>query len=119
MTGLTDSPGWCAGGFQLKGGKKMWDPFVVSLQASDGAHRWSSYLGGKAEDGGSGITTDSTDAILVTGWTESKKWKPALAGGYDPTYGGVSDAFVVKINDPLALHIRLPGQNEHLDGPFA
>ena len=99
VTGLTDSPGWVAGGFQIKGGKKAWDAFVVSLQASDGAHRWSSYLGGKADDVGNNIVVDSTDAILVTGWTKSGKWKPALAGGYDPTYGGVSDAFVVKIND--------------------
>ncbi|MFH1732048.1 MAG: hypothetical protein ABIF82_10425, partial [Planctomycetota bacterium] len=99
-TGSTESAGWCAGGFQLKSNtKKAEDAFVVNLAAADGAHNWSSYMGGKAEDRGAGIVVNNANAVLVTGWTESSKWKPALAGGWDSTLGGVQDGFVVKIND--------------------
>jgi len=93
VTGTSDSSGWTSGGFDptYNGGG---DAFVAKLSAS-GEHLWSTYLGGGDDDQGGGITVDTSGAIYVTGATRSSGW---TSGGFDTTYGGGRDAFVVKLS---------------------
>lgn len=70
------------------------DVFVAKL-SSAGVSLWSTYLGGAAGDWGYGVAADSSGNVYVTGTTESSGW---TNGGFDTTYDGASDAFVVKLS---------------------
>ncbi len=101
VTGRTDSSGWVSGGWDTTygdGGDRP-DAFVVKL-TSEGAHTWSSYLGGHYEDFGSSITVDGGGNVLVTGRTATSGW---VSGGWDTTHNGDSDAFVVQLT-PSGAH---------------
>ena len=93
VTGTTHSYGWVSGGFDTtyNGG---WDGFVVVLSES-GAHIWSTYLGGSKNDYGEGIAVGDAGNIFVTGRTASSGW---ISGGFDTTYDGAGDAFVVELS---------------------
>jgi hypothetical protein len=100
VTGKTSSPGWTSGGFDTTH-NNAYDAFVAKL-SSDGAHLWSTYLGGDVNDAGSGIAVDSSGNVYVTGYTyvtghtDSPGW---TSGGFDTTYnGGGTDAFVAKLS---------------------
>lgn len=69
------------------------DVFVVKFSPS-GKYLWGTYLGGALEDSGSDIVIDGSGAICVTGYTRSEGW---TSGGFDTTFHGVTDAFVVKL----------------------
>ncbi|HUU85066.1 MAG TPA: SBBP repeat-containing protein [Phycisphaerae bacterium] len=99
VTGSTWSPGWTSGGFDttLNGDS---DAFVVKLFPT-GGHVWSSYLGGSGDDNGYGIAVDSSGNALVTGTTNSSGW---VLGGFDTSYNGGGDAFVVKLG-PAGNHL--------------
>ena len=95
VTGLTRSSGWTSGGFGTTYNGGFADVFVAQL-SSDGAHVWSTYLGGNGEDGGEGVAVDASGNVYVTGKTASSSW---TSGGFDTTYnGGSNDAFVTKLN---------------------
>jgi len=96
VTGETWSSGWVSGGFDTTH-NGFYDAFVAKL-SPQGAHVWSSYLGGSYYDYGYGITVDGSGNIVVTGRTESSGW---VSGGFDTTYNGDRDAFVAKIRDGL------------------
>ena len=65
------------------------DLFVVKFD-SKGKKQWTKQLGTKRNDRATGVATDSSGNIYVTGYTY---WK--LDGN---TYAGSNDAFVVKYN---------------------
>ncbi len=90
-TGYTNSSGWVSGSgdTSLNGG----DGYVVKLSPS-GAHEWSSYVGGTADDSGYGIAVDGGGNVYVTGETGSPNW---ASGGWNTVFGGGKDAFVAKI----------------------
>ncbi|MCY2924979.1 MAG: SBBP repeat-containing protein, partial [Planctomycetota bacterium] len=90
-TGYTESPGWVSGGYQTT--NSGCDAYVVKLSPT-GAHLWSTYLGGYAEDYAYGVAVDASGDILVTGTTLSSGW---VSGGWDTSYNGGYDAFVVKL----------------------
>ena len=94
VCGATASTGWTSGGFDTShnGGD---DAFVAKL-SSTGAHLWSTYLGGTNDDYGYDISVDSSGNPIVTGYTYSSGW---TSGGFDTSYNGNADAFVVKICD--------------------
>jgi hypothetical protein len=93
VTGETKSSGWLSGGYNKSyAGKK--DAFVAKL-SGDGAHLWSSYLGGRNVDAGYGIAVDAAENVFVTGLTLSTNW---THGGYDTTQNGDYDGFVVKLS---------------------
>ena len=94
VTGDTSSPGWTSGGFDTSQEGAL-DGFVAKL-SSAGAHLWSTYLGGTNEDYGSGIALDGSGNPVVTGHTFSSGW---ISGGFDTSYSGTGDAYVVKIYD--------------------
>ena len=70
-----------------RGGK--WDAIVTRLSASGGALSYSTFFGGSEADQGNDVTVDSTDAIVITGSTEStdlainNAHQEQLAGGFD------------------------------------
>ncbi len=91
------SSGWVSGGFD-ESHNGAGDAFVAKLTA-EGAHAWSTYLGGSDFDEGSGIALDGDGGVYVTGETYSSGW---VSGGFDETHNGGYDGFVVKIAAPNA-----------------
>jgi len=71
---------------------------------------WGTYYGGSADDDGYGITTDDSNNIYITGWTESTTGI-ATNGAYQTSYAGgggnygynAGDAFVAKFNSSDSL----------------
>ena len=93
VTGQTWSADWVIGGFDMVYNGTS-DAFVAKLNPS-GACLWSTYVGGTDWDWGHDIAVDSSDDVYVTGATLSADW---TNGGFDTSYGGVSDAFVAKLS---------------------
>ncbi len=93
VTGRTESSNWTIGdlGTAYQG---LSDAFVAKFSAT-GACLWSTYLGGEEGDWGLGTVVDSGGNVYVTGVTESKDW---TSNGFDTSYNGASDAFVVKLS---------------------
>jgi hypothetical protein len=58
---------------------------------------YSTYLGGKDDDGGNGIAVDSDSYAYVTGHTESTDF-PFTVGAYQVALAGGYDAFVTKLS---------------------
>jgi Bacterial Ig-like domain (group 3)/Beta-propeller repeat len=73
-----------------------WDAFVAKINAAGSALVYSTYLGGRSEDGGERIAVDSGGQTYVTGYTYSIDFptKNPLQGAN----AGGEDGFVAKIN---------------------
>lgn len=88
------------GGWPCNGG----DVFVARLDpARSGAQQlvYGTYLGGSSCERPTALAVDTSHAIAVTGWTESRDF-PTSAGAAARAYrGGASDIFVARL-DPLA-----------------
>jgi hypothetical protein len=74
----------------FNGGK---DVFVAKLTNYEGVLQWYTFLGGPGYDNGEGIVTDGSGNIYVSGWSTADWGFPAYSFG-----GGVSDAFVARLN---------------------
>jgi hypothetical protein len=72
------------------------DAFVAKLSADGTAIIYSTYLGGSAADGGSGVAVDGMGQAHVTGRTSSTDF-PTL-NPIDAALGGTQDAFVAKLS---------------------
>ena len=82
------------------------DAFVAQLDPMGRTLRFSTYLGGSANDWGASVGVDSTGAVYVTGGTSSNDF-PVTPGAFQATYGGgpqvlvpLGDVFIVKYADP-------------------
>jgi hypothetical protein len=73
------------------------EAFVAKLNAAGTALIYSTYLGGNLDDAGRGIALDSAGNVVITGFTTSFDF-PVTAGAAQPTFGGLTDAFVSKLN---------------------
>jgi protocatechuate 3,4-dioxygenase beta subunit len=78
------------------------DAFVVRIDSA-GALAYSTYLGGTGDETGIGIAVDPLCqasaqgcSVYVSGTTESAGFLPA--SGAQPSFGGVRDAFIVKLD---------------------
>lgn len=71
------------------------DVFVTKLNATGNALVYSTYLGGRSSEEGSGITVDKAGNAYLTGTTTSGNFP--VKNAYDSTYA-LSDAFVTKLN---------------------
>ena len=74
------------------------DAFVVKLDATGADLLYATFLGGSAVEGGAGIAVDSAGQAYVTGYTISADFPASLGPGYDTSYNGTGDAFVVKLD---------------------
>jgi len=94
VTGKTSTAGWVSGGWNTIFGGGTFDAFLVKLDTS-GAHLWSTYLGGATgNDYGYGVVVDGSENVCVTGYTKSAGW---VSLGWDTSFGGNGDAFVVEL----------------------
>ncbi|MFH1005123.1 MAG: SBBP repeat-containing protein, partial [Bacteroidota bacterium] len=96
MAGHTFSTsGIASGGFQNTFGEGYDDAFLVKFDAN-GNRLWATYYGGTAQDYGNSVTTDASGNVYMAGGTSSTSG--IASGGFQNTYGGVADAFLVKFN---------------------
>lgn len=77
------------------------DGFVAKLNVAGSALLYSSYLGGNACNLGWGIAVDSFQNAYVMGETVAPNF-PITANAVDPTFNGVSDIFITKVNTIIA-----------------
>jgi hypothetical protein len=89
-----------AGAPQTAFGGGFTDAFITKLNASGAALVYSTYLGGTSDDDGFGIALDATGNAYVTGQTSSTNF-PTTPGAFQTSFGGVSDAFVVKLAEAV------------------
>jgi hypothetical protein len=66
--------------------------FFVCVSASPSVDR-SYYVGGASDDTVEGVTIDLEGNVIIVGSTSSVGW---ATGGYDTTYGGSTDGYVMK-----------------------
>ena len=76
-----------------------YNAFVTKLSPAGNALVYSTYLGGSADDVGSGIAVDSAGSAYVTGRTTSPDFptQSAYQAAYSSPFLGGSDAFVTKL----------------------
>lgn len=72
------------------------DAFVTKINAAGTGFVFSTYLGGDGIEHGFCIAVDPVGNVYVTGSTTSSNFP--LENPIQPTFSGVSDAFVTKIN---------------------
>jgi len=95
------------------------DAFVSKLNAAGSALIYSTYLGGSGDENIFGIASDAAGNAYVSGWTSS----PDLptANPLQPAYGGgISDAFVAKLNatGPVLVYSTYLGGSGEDKGDF-
>ncbi len=95
LAGHTQSTSSIAsGGYQnIFGGYT--DAYLVKFTAA-GTLQWATYYGGHAHDAWISIATDASDNIYLTGYSNSSFG--IASGGYQSTFSGDYDAFLVKFN---------------------
>ena len=72
-----------------------WDVFLVKFDAN-GNRLWCTYYGGEDDELASGIAIDPVGNVYLAGYTFSTTG--IASGGYQNTYGGILDAFLVKFD---------------------
>ncbi len=123
VTGFTNSPNFpLANALQpaLGGGLMLGaDAFVTKINPAGSALVYSTYLGGRGDDAGGGITVDRAGAAYLTGVTASNNFptrdplQPAFAGGTNFRI----DAFVTKVEaagTALSYSTYLGGSGDEL-----
>ena len=103
VTGWTTSNGFPTVGNAYQGSNQGGgDVFIAGLDMKLGAGAlvYSTYLGGSGDDEPRKLALDASGSLLVTGFTLSKNF-PTSDGAYQPTNGGIGNAFVVKFDPRL------------------
>ncbi|KAA5534897.1 T9SS type B sorting domain-containing protein [Taibaiella lutea] len=97
LAGSTASTsGIASGGYQnVYGGGSFGDAFLVKFNAA-GIRQWATYYGGSNNEDGFSCATDASGNVYMSGRTFSTNG--IASGGYQNTFGGNSDPFLVKFN---------------------
>ncbi len=74
------------------------DAFVIKLNAAGDRLLYATFLGGENSEEGRDIALDSVGQAYVTGYTNTPGFPAARGPGFDTTYHGHSDVFVVKLD---------------------
>ena len=100
ITGETDSKDFptTAGAFDRSFNGPRGDSFVAKLNRAGSRLVYSTFLGGRGREYGSGIALDRIGRAVVVGTTGSRRHFPTTVGAFDRTYNGRHDAFVTKLN---------------------
>src|SRR5262245_47349430 len=101
VTGFTSSPNFPALNAVQPARKGAFNSFVTKLNAS-GAVAYSTYLGGSRADFASSVTMDAAGYVYVAGITTSTDFP--MANALQPAFGGISDAYVTKL-DPSGARL--------------
>ncbi len=80
------------------------DVFILKLNRTGAALKYSTYIGGNYGDVGTAIAIDTVGNAYVTGYTYSSDF-PTTSGANDTTHNGVSDIFILKLNQTGAALI--------------
>jgi hypothetical protein len=80
------------------------DAFVTMVRYDGEAVIYSTYLGGNNFDVGNGIAVDNSGDAYITGNTSSADFPISSSNVFQPTFGGITDAFVAKL-DPSGSHL--------------
>jgi hypothetical protein len=102
ITGYTDSKDFPSRDHRTGAGPKGGDAFITKLIPSNGILAYTYFLGGTNVESGYAIAVDSSHAPYVAGITYSNDFP--VVGGIQPTFGGVRDAFVAKLN-PVGYYL--------------
>jgi len=95
LVGNTNSTtGISSGGFQ-NSLSALQDAFLVKFDLN-GNRIWATYYGGPSTENAQEIAIDNAGNVYLSGVTQSNSG--IASGGYQNTYGGVQDAFLVKFN---------------------
>ncbi|MEO6183768.1 MAG: SBBP repeat-containing protein, partial [Verrucomicrobiota bacterium] len=97
VTGETESLNFptVAGSYRITN-SGLNDVFVTKINAAGTARIFSTYVGSKGDDYGTGIALDSTNNVYVTGGTTSNNFP--VVNQYATFGGGEFDAFIFKLN---------------------
>ncbi len=96
LSGYTESAsGIAAGGFQNAFGGGTYDGFLVKFNSS-GSRIWATYYGGADNDYGDIVISDNSGNVYLSGQTSSTTG--IASGGFQNTFGGLSDAYVVRFD---------------------
>ncbi len=96
LAGWTASTsGISSGGFQNIYGGGNYDAFLVKFDAS-GNRLWATYYGGLSTEYGYDVATDPSGNVYLSGYTSSATG--IASGGFQNTFGGDIDAFIVKFD---------------------
>ncbi|HEX8456544.1 MAG TPA: SBBP repeat-containing protein [Pyrinomonadaceae bacterium] len=95
VTGSTSSPNFPTAGPRQTTNPFGTDAFITKLSVSGSNFDYSVFHGGASTDQGNGIAVDASGNAYVTGTTSSTNFP--VADSVQSTYGGGSDAFVVKL----------------------
>jgi len=74
------------------------DAFVTKMNPTGSGLIYSTYLGGTADDGASGIAVDADGNVYVTGGTKSTNFPTTPAAAFPDNCCSISKAFVTKLN---------------------
>lgn len=100
VTGWTSSNGFPSVGAAYQSSNQGGgDVFIAGLDMKLGAGAlvYSTFLGGNGDDEPRKLALDASGSLLLTGFTLSKNF-PTSSGTYQPTNGGIGNAFVVKFD---------------------
>ena len=107
VTGTTYSTDFptTTGAYDTSGGGTYGDPsyldiFIAKLNGDLTNLSASTYLGGSLYDSVSGISSDSSGNVYVTGSTSSTDF-PTTSGAYDTSNNGSNDVFISKLASNL------------------
>ena len=103
VTGFTRSSNFptTVGAFQTTYGGGDFDSFVAKLNAAGSGLVFSTYLGGSGDEvfgnAKNDLAIDALGNVYAAGTTASMNF-PTTSGAFQPTFAGVSDAYVTKLN---------------------
>ncbi|WP_412675522.1 SBBP repeat-containing protein [Alkalihalobacillus alcalophilus] len=99
VTGITASTDFptTSGAFSESYNGGFSDAFISKLNPSGTGLVYSTYLGGNDTDEGYEIALDEGGNAYVVGYTTSPDF-PTTTGAFDPSYNGIGDAFISKLN---------------------
>jgi hypothetical protein len=80
------------------------DVFVTKLDTTGSSLDFSTFLGGSGQDIGYGIAIDGNGEVYIAGVTSSSNF-PTTTGAYDTSLGGMTDAFVAKLNSSASAMV--------------